>query len=187
MVPGYNDPWHPTKAVEPSSSASISSSNLPLPSMARLVLSNHSVAQKITTKPLPITWTPQTLLHFLEAFLLPLHASTIFDSISIRFSGPKPDPFIALNDPPALSRHRHVLHTLNLSHLTQEASAPVRPECGDHIRIYLDAAYALGFRSWLNGVELDSNVAGKGQGQRRVFEGCRLALIGEQGEVLVVA
>ena len=32
---------------------------------------------------------------------------------------------------------------------------PVMPECGDHIRIYLDARHALSFRSWLHAVQLD--------------------------------
>lgn len=36
-----------------------------------------------------------------------------------------------------------------------ERHRPVLPECGDHIRIYLEAQYALSFRSWLHAVQLD--------------------------------
>jgi hypothetical protein len=61
------------------------------------------------------------------------------------------------------------------------------------MRVYCDAKDALSLRTWLHGVHVDAKATGQpgdvgtgGKG-RRLFDKVRLCLIGEQGEVLIVA
>ncbi|KAL7422629.1 hypothetical protein Q5752_001920 [Cryptotrichosporon argae] len=69
---------------------------------------------------------------------------------------------------------------------TGDALGPVRPEAGDHVRIYVDADRALSLRTWLHWLELVPD-AGAGASGCKVFARARLALVGTRGEVLVVA
>lgn len=145
-------------------------------------------------------------------------------ALSIRLSGPKPDPFLDLTDPLPLATYQHVPEQLKEM---GDGLGPVRAECGDHIRVYVDAKYALALRTWLYALEINCETSrkeevgvqrkvsessggigmegtvqsgdvllndtgklenGKGKGRGlRVFHKARLALIGEKGEVLVVA
>jgi hypothetical protein len=143
-------------------------------------------------RPAPIYWTPALLLTFLQHLLgLRSDEKRPLGSISMAFSGPKPDPFIALHPPRPL-----VPHTSRSSEgleKTGMAMRPVRPEMGDHLRIYVDADRALALRMWLNGVErgFQEGKDGKetdGKGYTGLlFYRVRLALVGERGEVLTVA
>ncbi|OCF34451.1 hypothetical protein I316_03965 [Kwoniella heveanensis BCC8398] len=90
---------------------------------------------------------------------------------------------------------------------------PVRPEAGDHLRIYCDAAHALQLRTWLHNVRIplsggrgvaaaetrpgattakvyNGNAAiidGGESEEVRVLYKTRLTLVGDRGEVLMVA
>jgi hypothetical protein len=126
--------------------------------------------------------------------------------LSIVFSGPKPDPFIALLPPPRLLEHAHGTKPGSNRKVEVEkenATAvpapsemsnavpgrPVRVEAGDHMRIYCDAKEALSLRTWLHGIHVEGQPGQGGNGEkgRRLFDKVRLCLIGEKGEVLIVA
>ncbi|WVF68117.1 hypothetical protein IAT40_002880 [Kwoniella sp. CBS 6097] len=86
---------------------------------------------------------------------------------------------------------------------------PVRPEAGDHLRIYCDATHALPLRTWLHNVRIpisgpnanvdtargivaesegDSVPQVNGESRElRIFYKIRLTLVGDRGEVLIVA
>lgn len=93
-------------------------------------------------------------------------------------------------------------------------SVPVRPEMGDHLRIYCYLKHALSLRTWLHAIEVDSAYTintdqdapvtgqtpigveeGRGQGERvdglgkvvKLFDKVRLTLVGDRGEALIVA
>ncbi|RXK41714.1 hypothetical protein M231_00949 [Tremella mesenterica] len=87
----------------------------------------------------------------------------------------------------------------------KEDIPPVSVETGDHIRLYCDASISLSLRTWLNGMEVDSTILQTSSSSlfnphisdveavmernthKRVFDKVRLTLIGEKGEVLIVA
>ena len=137
--------------------------------------------------------TDTLLQHFWTSFLVPLqlNPSRPFGQLSVRLSGPKPDPFIDLPLPPPFPE--------------KDGRRPVRVEAGDHMRLYVDAKYALKLRTWLRGVEVErrhliSNVPGmdmsdakasdKAEGLEDIikpFSKVRLALVDMLGEVLIVA
>ncbi len=118
----------------------------------------------------------------MSSFLIPLHQrdDQPFGAISIRLSGPKPDPFIAFTPPPPLVSHQHTPPG-------KQGTTPARVDAGDHVRVYCDARYALGLRTWLYGIEVDRAVIKAGTGMFRPFDKVRLVLAGERGEVLIVA
>ena len=113
-------------------------------------------------------------------------------------SGPKPDPFFALNPPPPLSPW-----SSRLSEPKQKGIIPVRPEMGDHIRIYCPLKHALSLRTWLHSIEVDlDNLSSsiepidkltitqatlKDKKLYRMFDKARLVLVGQKGEALIVA
>lgn len=113
------------------------------------------------------------------------------------FSGPKPDPFINLPSPGPLTRHLYASKSKSKSKATKQGDqpTPVRPEAGDHMRIYCDAKEALSLRTWLNGVAIDPTIIGQagqaGGGVEskawKLFDKVRLCLVGERGEVLMIA
>ena len=165
----------------------------PIPS--RAYLTSQLPIQKAVTKPRPIIWTPALLKHFWKSFIMVLNQdpSRPFGSLSIRLSGPKPDPFLALRPAQSLPRWPP-------AGADQPATSPERPEMGDHMRIYCDAKWALSLRTWLHAIEIDldalktevSENGGKeerhGQiGLYRPFDKARLVLVGERGEALAVA
>ena len=129
-----------------------------------------------------LAWTPELLRHFLSSFLLPLYhrQDQPFGPISIRLSGPKPDPFIALNPPQPLMTHQRLPHG-------KEGMTPMRVETGDHIRVYCDAKCILSIRTWFHGVEVDRAAVKAGEGTLKLFNKIRLVLVGERGEALIVA
>ncbi|EIW69875.1 hypothetical protein TREMEDRAFT_73644 [Tremella mesenterica DSM 1558] len=220
--------------------------------------------------PATLYWTPSLLQHVLDEFFLPMQNEGLFGPVSIRLSGPKPDPFLDLIPcrPPKehaclrsklSSVHRanapqdgHIPKSVNSStngtdvlkqkgkrkrdsvqdgldggsSQSQMADAdtsivsedqtsqtverkedipPVSVETGDHIRLYCDASISLSLRTWLNGIEVDSTflqtsssslfnphisdveAVKEGNTHKRVFDKVRLTLIGEKGEVLIVA
>ncbi|ORX41193.1 hypothetical protein BD324DRAFT_613581 [Kockovaella imperatae] len=163
IIPGYSD-----HDREPPRSA-------PVPSCATLLIDPLSKSTPSTSPP-DIIWTPELLAHFWESFLAPLQSDPTrpFGSLSVRLSGPKPDPFI---DFP--------------SSLDPKPSNRPSPgvEVGDHIRVYLDAKYSLRFRTWIRGVEIDSSYqgAGIGEGLIRPFLKIRLVLMTLFGQALIVA
>jgi hypothetical protein len=159
------------------------------------------------------------MLQYLMKVLTALyeHPQQSYGSLSIRTSGPKPDPFLVSDESTLLTHHVHIPGPSEI--------IPVKPECGAHIRLYVDAKHALSLRTWLNCVDIPwkdvgdhgtrhaheiklktglgpsssaadgsgvidtqqgSSKAKKGMGLR-VFSRVRLALVGERGEVLVVA
>jgi hypothetical protein len=130
------------------------------------------IGDSTPSKPVVVRWTPALLGAFIKERFEPAWRDPAqYGGLHLAFSGPKPDPFLALPPPPPLEAHIHV---------PQDARerVPVRIEAGDHMRIYCDAALAMSLRTWLHWWET---------GGRRPFEGARFALIGARGEVLVVA
>jgi len=101
-----------------------------------------------------LTWTDALVKHFWKAFLVPLYTdqSFPFGSISVRLSGPKPDPHLDLVPPTSLRSWSMISPAAGPG---DSASLPVRPEMGDHIRLYCDARYALSLRTWLNSIEVE--------------------------------
>lgn len=190
--------------------------NIPTPSAPHALspsiasLSEYQPLVDPTTRPFPLAWTPPLLLQFMEKLVgIYQDSSRPYGSLSISLSGPKPDPFLDLPIPAPLATHAHLPSAIGTS-----PSAPVRPECGDHIRVYVDAKYALGFRTWLHNVEIPlsdlgdhwMNPTASGdrpvessmvvdtqapRGRKRkglaLFNKVRLILVGERGEALVVA
>ncbi|ORY35892.1 hypothetical protein BCR39DRAFT_556019 [Naematelia encephala] len=193
-----------TSAKVPTSTTT-TSSKIPTPSYGEIVDSLPSdTASDPKVRPAPIIWTSALLRYIWQSFLVPLVSQSpvnAFGHITIRLSGPKPDPFLALLPPPPLDRHMYFSG--------DTATRPERVEAGDHLRIYVDAKKALALRTWLHGIEIPGNIVraqkgkeilveeGKGserseRGQEkgdiwRPFHKVRLCLIGEKGEVLVVA
>jgi hypothetical protein len=180
---------------------------IPLPSSATFSTktSNSPKTKGRGGRPALVPWTATLLNHFIQSFLLPLRRSRVY-GLSIVFSGPKPDPFITLLPPPQLVEHAHPVKsksnpkvevqkenitTADTTSGTSDlnTSRPVRVEAGDHMRIYCDAKEALSLRTWLHGIHVDGQAgqAGNGEKGRRLFDKVRLCLIGEKGEVLIVA
>jgi hypothetical protein len=182
---------------------------VPIPSSATFHLDMPAplVSGKVS-RPAFISWTGPLLNHFVQSFLVPLRQSRLF-GLSIAFSGPKPDPFIALIPAAPLRKHlnagkphlkddnemKHGIDNTASSavHETQRSSRPVRVEAGDHVRVYCDASEALSLRTWLHGIHVDldgeaaAGAASKSSKGRRLFDKVRLCLIGQRGEVLIVA
>lgn len=171
----------------------------PVPSSAQL-RSSASILPK--SRGALISWTPGLLSHFWSDFLIPLHAlPESFGTVSITLSGPKPDPYLSLR--PSEPLPPWSTHSLS-AHTEQETSAysagdsvgsrPVRPEMGDHIRIYSPLESALSLRTWLHAIEVDSNII-EGltkleDGPKklvRLFDKARFVLVGDRGEALIVA
>ena len=180
---------------------------IPLPSPATFSnkVHNSPKTKMRANRPALVHWTTSLLNHFIQSFLLPLRRSRVY-GLSIVFSGPKPDPFIALLPPPKLMDHAHngkprskakvEVQKENVSAAMSPlggsgpaSGVPVRVEAGDHMRIYCDVKEALSLRTWLHGIHVDGQAgqAGNGDKGRRLFDKVRLCLIGEKGEVLIVA
>lgn len=194
-VPGWYDPSTlPKEAKAPiPSSAKIA----PLETPIELPSDSPEKAKASRHKRRDLRWTPSLLAHFWTAFLVPLYQdpSFVFGAISLRLSGPKPDPYLALPSPPPFPPWLYPPATAPspaVDNLTPP-STPVRPEMGDHIRLYCDLKYALAIRTWLHAIEVDlaqinpGNTAAKQENMFRPFEKARLVLVGHRGEALVVA
>ena len=158
----------------------------PSPSVA--IFGDPGSASKAQTRPATIRWTADLVKHFLEAFLLPLQANGTFGTLNFRVSGPKPEPFIDLPTPPPPIMHIGVPKAMR----DQSRPRPVRAECGDHLRIYCDAAVCLSLRTWLHGIEVEGSFFKNDDPSSRsehvrLFDKVRLALVGGRGEVLIVA
>ncbi|WWC72405.1 uncharacterized protein I206_106367 [Kwoniella pini CBS 10737] len=172
-----------------------------------------------------IQWTSELLLNFLESFLHPLYMNENrpFGIIGYSFSGAKPDPYIDLPVPSPLAFHAGYKVSkqdqnqvdISLENITVEANKSeinvkeykevIRPEVGDHLRIYLSLKFALQLRTWLHNIKIpitsSSEIVNKDnpEGENtininaiedsniRMFYKTRLTLIGERGEVLIVA
>ena len=170
--------------------------DIPVPSSAKYATGHPSTIAAKAVRPALMKWTPELLNHFVKSFLLPLRQSRLF-SLSVAFSGPKPDPFIDLPTPGPLTRHLYAPKSKSNSDATKQDDhpTPVRPEAGDHMRVYCDAKEALGLRTWLNGVAVDPTIVGPagqpGGGVEsrpwKLFDKVRLCLVGERGEVLMIA
>jgi hypothetical protein len=178
---------------------------IPLPSPAIFSTKALDGVKSRLGRPATVHWHASLLDHFVQSFLLPLRRLRAY-GISIVFSGPKPDPFIALIPPAKLREHVHLDLPSTKPNGTPEQNvplhessnglghrSPVRVEAGDHMRVYCEAKDALSLRTWLHGVHVDAKATGQpgdvgtgGKG-RRLFDKVRLCLIGEQGEVLIVA
>lgn len=199
-----------------------------------MMSADHYSLPNRETKPAILRWTEELLMAFLETFLHPLYMdeSQPFGAISYAFSGPKPDPFIDLPPARPLDSHDtasipHISHaskdrdpgeaTAKSAGMSEGGRTPVRPEAGDHLRIYCDASHALALRTWLHNVRIplalprqskndgtnrarftalgkhavgiDGQAAGSFDAteQVRVFYKIRLTLVGARGEVLIVA
>lgn len=133
----------------------------------------HTPPESPLSKPRQLQWTPALLNLFLKTRFEPAWMDTErpYGPLHLTFSGPKPDPYLALRPPQLLTTHQHVPWG-------KEGRAPVRVEAGDHMRIYCDAARAMSFRTWLHWWQVEGE---------RPFDKARFALIGPRGEVLVVA
>ena len=173
IIPGWADSITGSHPVEAG----------PSPSAGDLL--DHLLPSDLTQRSAILAWTPDLLRHLMTAFLLPLCEirDQPFGPISIRLSGPKPDPFIALKPYPPLVSHQY----LPPLPINKDATGPVRGETGDHIRVYCDAKGALGLRTWFHGIEVDRAMIKAGEGLLRPFDKVRLILVGEMGEALIVA
>ena len=181
IIPPWSDPISNLQPIK----------GAPIPSSGHLRA--HLPEEIDTKRPVTIYWTPDLLRHFMTSFLIPLHArqDLPFGSLSIRLSGPKPDPFINLSPPIPLSIHQHLPPRppeFGDDRITTRSEArPIRPETGDHIRVYCDAKHALALRTWFHGVSIDRSSIGEGEGVLRLFQRTRLVLVGPRGEALIVA
>lgn len=181
IVPTVNDDAH-SATMRPGV-------DVPLPSAGTFSKRPPGTQTSKAAKSATVHWSPALLNHFVTSFLLPLRLSRLY-ALSVTFSGPKPDPFIDLPSPHPLASHAHLPRPLHIA--SDSSPPPVRPEVGDHLRLYCDAGEALSLRTWLNGVAIDPNAVGSGDAVReaksyKLFEKVRLCLIGERGEVLIVA
>ncbi|WRT70503.1 uncharacterized protein IL334_007501 [Kwoniella shivajii] len=188
--------------------------NATIPSSGMLCDTLLATVSTKSAKPIPINWTSTLLLNFIEHYLYPLYMddNRPFGIISYVFSGPKPDPFIDLPTPPIVQSHAHLPTPINGEEKQRErekysqdqmhnscTSKPVRAESGDHLRIYCNAKYALELRTWLHNVKIPAvSISSKSavqdglpaineQETMRIFYKTRLTLVGEKGEVLIVA
>lgn len=205
LIPKFND-----EAM--ASATRTAGGDVPTPSSATFHLDTSAplVSGKVS-RPAPIAWTGPLLNHFVQSFLLPLRQSRLY-GLSIAFSGPKPDPYIALVSPAPLRKHLNAgkshsrkddLSNKTVGDPVSGAGAdqdktrlngrPVWVEAGDHVRVYCDASEALSLRTWLHGVHVDldgeaaAGAASESSKGRRLFDKVRLCLIGQRGEVLIVA
>ena len=132
----------------------------------------------------PLLWTPAILGRFVAA-LVQLQHEGRYGRLRLAPSGPKPDPFLPGNRGSVPSSHSYVpkrkKRPKSSSDATQEELftpenvPPAGVECGDHLRVYVDAHKALSFRTWLNYWD---------EGR---FAKCRYALVAPTGECLIVA
>ncbi|WWD20532.1 hypothetical protein CI109_105008 [Kwoniella shandongensis] len=194
LIPTLNHPLSPLPSTLKMSESP------PIPSRAVLYADTTSTSEKEDeVKPKSIHWTSELLLRFIATFLHPLYLDPAlpFNNVSYAFSGPKPDPFLDLPSPPPLKSHLHLPPPREDELLDMTRMNPVRVEAGDHLRIYCDAKKALALRTWLHNVKIPSSSSTTkkdGQGvdadeheSVRVFYKTRLVLVGERGEVLIVA
>lgn len=194
IVPTYFDPC---TSLSPPPKA-------PTPSAGTILDHPPTVLQSDTRHTL--RWTIELLRHFWTDFIVPLYAepTSPFGAISIMVSGPKPDPFLALRTASALRAWPSARATGRSDHSegdSRHMTGPVRPEMGDHIRVYCQAKHALSLRTWLHSIEVDLDALGRDDlgpstmpsrdkpppGLYRVFDRSRLVLVGDRGEALVVA
>nr|XP_019051292.1 hypothetical protein I302_01741 [Kwoniella bestiolae CBS 10118]OCF30222.1 hypothetical protein I302_01741 [Kwoniella bestiolae CBS 10118] len=168
--------------------------------------SGRGAGREVKRKDKVISWTPSLLLSFIRQFLHPLYMNDQrpFGELSYAFSGPKPDPFLDI------SQSRITSSTDITKKMQPDKEETVKPECGDHLRIYCNAKYSLELRTWLHNVKIpiplkkshdadaegegdksanggDIKQNGKGEESVRIFYKNRLTLVGDRGEVLVVA
>lgn len=127
----------------------------------------------------PLLWTPELLKGFVAA-LVELQHEGRYGRLRIAPSGPKPDPFLATGRGSVPASHSHVPKKKRPKSddsvlFTPDDVPPVGVECGDHVRVYVDAHKALSFRTWLNHWD---------EGR---FAKCRFALVAPTGECLIVA
>ncbi|WWC98769.1 hypothetical protein V866_005662 [Kwoniella sp. B9012] len=151
-----------------------------------------------------IFWTSSLLLPFIQQFLHPLYMDDQrpFGVLGYTFSGAKPDPFLNIpyrsstNTDDFETRKKH--NDNNVGFI--DKANMVKPECGDHLRIYCNLRYSLELRTWLHNVKIpipssNNNNDKKEKGEeeekestgRRIFYKTRLTLVGDKGEVLMVA
>lgn len=137
-----------------------------------------------TKRPATLRWTPALLRAFVAAFeALQRDAARPYGALHLALSGPKPDPYLALAPPPPLLSHLHVPDG------ETALLVPVRPEAGDHIRIYCDSGRAMSFRTWLHWWEVGADGPWDGAAvptSLRPFAFARLTLVGPRGEALMV-
>jgi len=152
----------------------------PIPSYGDL--QDHLRPNDPPKRPAGLAWTPELLRHIMISFLIPLiqRPDQPFGPLSIRLSGSKPDPFLALIPPRALVTHEHLPPD-------KQGQTPVRVETGDHIRVYCNIKSSLALRTWLHGIEVDRSAIKAGAGVFRPFNRVRLVLVGGRGECLTVA
>lgn len=152
----------------------------PWPSRAELSANCDSVPDKNEKRPAVVRWTPASLRAFVHEYFEPTYRSSNrpYGALHLALSGPKPDPYLALDPPPPLKAHACLPASSDLS----LRPPPVRPEAGDHLRIYCDASRAMILRKWLH-----SWSTGEGDTRCWPFQRARFTLVGPRGEALVVA
>lgn len=130
--------------------------------------------QEQSEKARPLRWTPDLLRAFVHA-LVALQHDGRYGRLRVAPSGPKPDPFLRGNGKGAgrvPAAHSFVPKRCRPG---AEHVPPAGVECGDHVRLYVDAHKALSLRTWLN--HWDGGRLAR----------CRLALVAPSGECLIVA
>lgn len=162
VIPGWGDP--------------VAGSRTPFTSRGEL---NEEAAEATTgqEKARPLLWTPDLLRGFVSA-LVELQHDGRYGRLRIAPSGPKPDPFLPPRKVTIPSAHSYLPQRRGTDEselFTPDDPPPVGVECGDHVRLYVDAHKALSFRTWLNHWN-------KGR-----FAKCRFALVAPSGECLIVA
>jgi hypothetical protein len=110
-----------------------------------------SSVEKSRPRPLLLT---EELLREIWNKLVRLRKFGRFGPIALALSSPQPDPFRPTGNPTtSLSRHECIPTSL-IGESVYSMVRPVKPEVGDHIKLFCDLRYAMAIRFVLKGMEL---------------------------------
>lgn len=150
-----------------------------------------------------IHWTPPKLSWFLQKWVRESWVDDPrgwFGSLSWTLAGPSVSNWVSVPETPReLGAHVCVgPSTSKAREISKNAKRAVKPQMGDHLRIYCDAERALELRlfiskAWVPTQDFsgqDRKLSEEEEAEldkERIVEKARLCLVGDRGEVLVVA